>query len=124
MPVTDYRSLDLAPDSSSRGNIGAVSPVAPDVLTLATPFGSLGNLTGPTAPLRLPFTISTFTPSRVSLVPGNHTMAVATVAVDHATRVSPLLYPPPFRANALGTVNIAGIPITGQLWPRGAPRLY
>lgn len=123
MPVTDYRTLDLAPDSSSRVNIAATSPVSGDILTLATSSPTVFNLTGPTAPLRSPFTISTFTPTRVSLVPGNHTMATATVAVDHSTKLQPVLYPN-YHPTALGTVNIAGIPITGQLWPRGAPRLY
>lgn len=128
MPTsTDYRTLTLAPDPSSHGDITATSPAAPRGLAVATPLGTVGNLTGLKPPPRLAFTISAPAGTRAVLVPGNHAMATAILAADHAVKFSPVIFPGIYHGIApaqLGTVNIAGIPITGQLWPRGAPRLY
>lgn len=118
MPVVDFRELTLADDPSSKLDFTTSGSGGSGTLTVATDPSSTVDLT--TAPGSSfsrsygPLALGTDGSSKLNLTrSGGSRFGALTLVVDGSSKLDAIAGP-----RRMGPSTIAGIPISGQIWPR------
>lgn len=123
MPSVDYRSLDLAPDPSSVLDLSSRDMPSYSPATIASDPSVLVSLVHQTSAMGA-LSIATVLGDASNLTVGRYPYGTWTLAPDRSSVADVLGLHRYVIVRNMGSSMIAGIPIEGQLWPRGYPRMY